>query len=158
MLARYDLAQFFDGCVCGDMVTRSKPDSGDLRKSMPVDRRSISICGRAGRCAVRRALGSGGRDACDRRARSGGAVGRDSGACMEAVRQSDGCDRDDIRKRRMQTVLQSEMHSPFSRTGVYGIRTRAPQQCECCALPTALIPQRHIKIIALKRQEGKYRI
>ena len=22
------------------------------------------------------------------------------------------------------TVLQSEMHSPFSRTGVYGIRTR----------------------------------
>ena len=26
MLARYDLAQFFDGCVCGDMVTRSKPD------------------------------------------------------------------------------------------------------------------------------------
>ena len=88
------------------------------------DRRSVSICGRAGRCAVRRALGSGGRDACDRRARSGGAVGRDTGACMEAVRQSDGCDRDDIRKRRMQTVLQSEMHSPFSRTGVYGIRTR----------------------------------
>ena len=26
MLVRYDLAQFFDGCVCGDMVTRSKPD------------------------------------------------------------------------------------------------------------------------------------
>lgn len=26
MLERYDLAKFFDGCVCGDMVTKSKPD------------------------------------------------------------------------------------------------------------------------------------
>ena len=26
MLERYDLAKFFDGCVCGDMVIKSKPD------------------------------------------------------------------------------------------------------------------------------------
>ena len=106
------------------MVTRSKPDPEIYEKACRlIDVPSqYAVALEDAPSGVRSAAAAG--MPCDRRARSGGAVGRDSGACMEAVRQSDGCDRDDIRKRRMQTVLQSEMHSPFSRTGVYGIRTR----------------------------------
>ena len=100
--------------------------------------------------------GSGGRDACDRRARSGGAVGRDTGACMEAVRQSDGCDRDDIEKGECRLFYSQKCILLF-RTGVYGIRTRKVAM-RMLRAPNYAHTQRHIKIIALKRQEGKYRI